>query len=139
SAVPIEAPASAAFVPTGQYHQRELEGFTLVVSSDVMVRVRERDAIYKVLEKQLDNIRKAVTSEQYATLSKTKIWIEWDNPAFSCPAAFLGSAGWIKLRGLNPEKLECIEICNSTRFVQAAVRRPWMLMHELAHVWHFKV
>jgi hypothetical protein len=140
SSVPAEPAAPVnAFVPTSDYYQRQMQGFSLFVSRDVTVRIRERDAIYKELEKQLDNIRKVLTPEQYARLSKTKIWIEWDNPALNNPAAYLGSEAWIKLRGLNPEKLGCIEICSSTRFLQGAIRRPWMLMHELAHAWHFKV
>lgn len=140
SPVPAEPPARpAAFVPTSDYYQRQMQGFTLLVSREVTVRVRERDAIYKVLEKQLDNIREVLTAEQYDRLSKTRIWIEWNDPALINPAAYLGSAEWIKLQGMNPEKLGCIEIISSTRFVQAAVRKQWMLMHELAHVWHFKV
>jgi len=141
SSVPVDAAKPLApFVPTANYHQREMMGFTLLISPELNVRVRDRDAMLKSLEKQMNNIKRVLTAEQFETLRQTKIWIEWENPALDSPSAYMGSAEWIKLRGLNPEKYGCIEINNTTKFLQSAARaQPWILMHELAHAWHFKV
>lgn len=141
ASVPVEPEKPPApFMPTDKYHQREMLGFTLLVSPELAVRVRDRDAMYKELEKQMHNIKRVLTADQFETLRQTKIWIEWENPALDSPSAYMGSAAWIKLRGINPEKFGCIEINNTTKFLQSAARaQPWILMHELAHAWHFKV
>lgn len=131
--------ATIPFTPTSAYHQREMLGFTLMLSPDLMLRPKERDAVYKELEKQFTNIRGVLSAEQLEVVRQPRIWIEWDNPALDSPSAFLGSPEWIRMKNINPEKLFCIEINNTRRFLTSAQRaQPWLVMHELAHVWHFK-
>lgn len=129
----------APFTPTDQYRRRELLGFTLLLNPELSQRQREVDTLLKELEKQFKNVQEVLTAEQFDVVRQPPIWIEWDNPALDSPSAFLGSEKWISLKGLNPEKLNCIEINNSRRFVLTAQRvQPWLMMHELAHVWHFR-
>ena len=131
--------ATIPFTPTSAYHQREMLGFTLMLSPDLMLRPKERDAVYKELEKQFTNIRGVLSAEQLEVVRLPRIWIEWDNPALDSPSAFLGSPEWLRMKNINPEKLFCIEINNTRRFLSSAQRaQPWLVMHELAHVWHFK-
>ncbi len=131
--------ARAPFTPTDQYRRKELLGFTLLLHPELTQRPREVDAVLKELERQFNNVKEVLTAEQLDVVRLPPIWIEWDNPALDSPSAFLGSEKWIALKGLNPEKLNCIEINNSKRFVQSAQRaQPWLVMHELAHVWHIR-
>ena len=99
---------------------------------------RKREG-FAELDSQLKKLREAVPEKLLAELKKVRIWVEWEAKKNGA-AEFHPSAGWLKDHGYNPDKTQAVEINNTRNFVKwSRQSQPWMLMHELAHAYHFRV
>jgi hypothetical protein len=128
-----------AFEPTGAYRQRTIKGFTVLISPAAAGHKEELENALKQLEAQLGRITDAVPDGPLERLRKVRIWVEWDNPRGKT-AEFHPSADWLKKNGYNPDKAGGVEIGNLIRFVEWSRNdQPWMILHELAHAYHFTV
>jgi hypothetical protein len=80
-----------------------------------------------------------VPEKPLAELKKVKFWIEWEAKKNGA-AEFHTSKRWLKDNGYNPDKAGCVEINNLKNFVAWSKKtQPWMVLHELAHAYHFLV
>jgi predicted metallopeptidase len=128
-----------AFDATGLYKEESVEGFTVLLHPEVLKRSDEAKAVRKELESQLKAIRRAVPEKPLEALTKVRIWVEWERKKGGA-AEFHPSKGWLKANGYNPEKAGCVELNNARNFVRwSRADQPWMVMHELAHAYHFLV
>ena len=128
-----------AFDPTDKYVKREIEGFSLLIHPEVEKHPDEAKAAFAELESQLKKINAAVPEKPLAVLKQVKFWVEWAAKKNGA-AEFHVSAGWLKANGYNPEKARGIEINNLKNFVAWSRKtQPWMILHELAHAYHFIV
>lgn len=133
----LAAPQLRAFEPSENYKKREMQGFTILVNLEVEKHPDEAKAAFVELEKQLKKINEVVPEKPLAALKKVKFWIEWKTKKNGA-AEFHVSKGWLKDNGYNPEKAGCVEISNIKNFVDWSQRaQPWMILHELAHAYHF--
>src|SRR5207248_2653244 len=74
-----------------------------------------------------------------AELKKVRLWMEWEAKKNGA-AEFHASLGWLKDNGYNPDKEKAVEINNTRSFVKwSRQNQPWMVLHELAHAYHFRV
>jgi hypothetical protein len=137
--IAASARRATAFERTDAYRKRESNGFAVLISPGAQKHDRELEEALKELDAQLERIAKVVPEAALTELRKTQIWIEWDNPRGKT-AEFHESAGWLRANGYNPDKAGGVEIANIVRFVKWSQQdQPWMLFHELAHRYHFKV
>lgn len=128
-----------AYEPTTAYSQRTVKGFPVLVGPEALRHEKELDEAMKELEAQLGRAVEAVPEPALAALRKVRIWVEWDNPRGKT-AEFHPSRDWLKANDYNPDKAGGVEVANAVRFVRwSKGGQPWMLLHELAHAYHFGV
>jgi hypothetical protein len=128
-----------AFDPTDKYTKREIQGFTVLVNPEVDLHPDEAKLAFVELETQLKKINEVVPEAALADLKKIKLWVEWEVKKNGA-AEFHVSSGWLKSNGYNPDKLHVVEINNLKNFVAWSQKtQPWMILHELAHSYHFTV
>jgi hypothetical protein len=128
-----------AFDPTETYSQRDIRGFTVRVNPEVAKHADDEKAALAELDAQLGRICEVVPARPLAALKKITIWIEWETKKKGA-AEFHVSAGWLKANDFNPDKLKGVEINNARNFVAWSKKtQPWMVLHELAHAYHFTV
>jgi hypothetical protein len=132
-------PSTFAFDATEKYSKREIQGFTILVNPEVDKHSDEAKAAFAELESQLKKIEEVVPEKPLAAMKKIKFWVEWETKKNGA-AEFHVSAGWLKGNGYNPEKIQSVEINNLKNFVAWSQKtQPWMILHELAHSYHFTV
>ena len=128
-----------AFEPTSAYRQRTVKGFTVLIGPEAVRHEKELEQALKELEAQLGRVVDTVPEPALEALRKVRIWVEWDNPR-NKTAEFHPSRDWLKENGYNPDKAGGVEVANAARFVRwSRDGQPWMLLHELAHGYHFTV
>jgi hypothetical protein len=132
-------PAPPAYTPTAAYDLRDVRGFTVLVHPTVLKHPAGAKAALAELDGQLEAITRVIPPKPLAALRKVRIWVEWEARKGGA-AEFHVSADWLKANGYNPDKLRAIEINNARNFVAWSRRdQPWMVLHELAHAYHFTV
>jgi hypothetical protein len=137
--VALGNPSISAFDPTEKYSPREIQGFTILVNPEVERHPEEAKAAFAELEAQLKKIDEVVPEKPLAAMKKIKFWVEWEMKKNGA-AEFHVSAGWLKDNGYNPDKSRGVEINNLKNFVDWSQKtQPWMILHELAHSYHFTV
>jgi hypothetical protein len=125
--------------PKSAYEPRTVEGFTVLVNTTLRDHPDETKAAMEELEKQLKAIIDVVPAKPLAQLRKARIWVEWETKPGGA-AEFHPSADWLRDNGYNPEKAGGIEINNARHFVEwSRSAQPWMIFHEMAHAYHFRV
>jgi hypothetical protein len=135
----VLAPAAAAYEPTDKYEKREVRGWEVLVNPEVLGHEAEAKAAFEELDSQLKSITDVVPEKPLAELKKVRIWVEWEAKKNGA-AEFHPSAGWLKMNGYNPDKVRAVEINNARNFVKwSRQAQPWMVLHELAHSYHFRV
>lgn len=132
-------PAPPAYTPTAAYEVRDVRGFTVLVNPAVLKHPDEAKAALAELDAQLELVTKVVPPKPLAALKKVRIWVEWEAKKNGA-AEFHVAAGWLRDNGYNPDKLRAVEINNARNFVKWSRQdQPWMVLHELAHAYHFTV
>lgn len=135
----ISSQLGYAFEPTDKYARREIQGYTVLVNPEVDKHPEEAKAAFAELESQLKKINEVVPEKPLAKLKKFKIWVEWQVKKNGA-AETHHSVEWLKDHGYNPDKVAGVEINNLKNFVAWSQKtQPWMMLHELAHAYHFHV
>ena len=127
------------YTPTAAYEIRDIRGFTVLVHPAVLKHPVEAKAALAELDAQLELVTKAVPAKPLAALKQIRIWIEWEAKPGGA-AEFHVAADWLRANGYNPDKVHAVEINNARNFVKWSRQdQPWMVLHELAHAYHFTV
>ena len=142
---PATRPASRpttrpARLPLGQtYAVRQVEGWTVRVNNDLLTSHKAvGEEALKLLAAKLYQLNRTVPPKALAALHDVHIWLERDNPGFTC-AVYHPSAKWLETNGFDPAKAQCVEIANAKRFLSLSRQEPAMVLHELAHAYHHQV
>ncbi len=137
--IALGSQSTFAFDPIEKYNKREIQGFTVLVHPEVDKHPEEAKAAFAELDAQLKKINEVVPEKPLASLQKIKFWVEWETKKNGA-AEFHVSSGWLKDNGYNPDKAHAVEINNLKNFVAWSQKtQPWMILHELAHSYHFTV
>lgn len=124
--------------PTSAYSAELIEEFRVLFHPDVFANQID-GKVRQELARQLVEIRKSLPEKPYQALKQVPIWVEWNNKP-NGGAEFHPSAEWLKANNYNPEKRGAIEISNCRNFLDWSRRtQPSMMLHELAHAYHFLV
>lgn len=137
TAAPTPAPGGK-YDPTEQYEVQQREGWRVLVNRHLPER---EPALYaqtlRVLDHHLFAIVRHVPAEAVSKLRQITIWVELDEPHHPC-MAYHPDAGWLREHDMNPEKAGCIEIADARNFVTWTLDQPAMVLHELAHGYHYR-
>jgi hypothetical protein len=124
---------------TSTYKEDSIQGFAVLLSPQVLAHPPAAEDVRAELARQLKAVDEVVPSEALSALRKVRIWVEWSNRR-NTASEFHPSAGWLERNGYNPDKAGDLEISNSLNFLNwSRADQPCMVLHELAHAYHFHV
>ncbi|MDZ4055702.1 MAG: hypothetical protein U1D69_01855 [Polynucleobacter sp.] len=126
---------SKAYVPTSDYHEERIEGFTVLISPEAASHPTWLRKLRDELRDQLRVVSDVLPDGSLPALRRTRIWIEWRNKEGTA-AEFHSSEAWLWANEYNPEKFSGIEINNTVNFVTWShdLEAP-IILHELAHAY----
>jgi hypothetical protein len=125
--------------PQSVYEQQSIHGFTVLLSPQLLAQARAAADVRAELTRQFGEVVEVVPPSAVAALRNVRIWVEWSRRP-DAGAEFHVSQGWLEKNGYNPAKAGGIEISNSLNFVSwSRAEQPCMVLHELAHAYHFLV
>jgi hypothetical protein len=125
--------------PRSVYEQQSIHGFTVLLSPQLLAQARAAADVRAELTRQFGEVVEVVPPSAVAALRNVRIWVEWSRRP-DAGAEFHVSQGWLEKNGYNPAKAGGIEISNSLNFVSwSRAEQPCMVLHELAHAYHFLV
>lgn len=133
--------SSPPYEPTEQYEQREVEGWTIHVSGELLEKEPElADRALKLLRTKLYDIASAVPEPALSKLREVPIWLGLRDrhDRFPC-ACYHPSPRWLEAHDYNPDKARSVDILNARNFIRWSRAQPWMVLHELAHAYHHRV
>jgi hypothetical protein len=131
------SPERDSFDPASVYRMESIQGFTVLFNPQVLAEPRAEE-VRAELARQLEQVAEAVPEPALSALRMVRIWVEWNRRRNA--GEFHPSAAWLKENGYNPEKAGDVEIANSVNFVDwSRAEQPCILLHELAHAYHFLV
>jgi hypothetical protein len=138
-AVPDVLGQQRNYDPQSLYQEQSIHGFTVLVSPHVVAQARTAADVRAELARQFAEVVEVVPPPAVSALRKVRIWVEWSRRTHA-GAEFHVSRGWLEKNGYNPEKAGGIEISNSLNFLSwSRAEQPCMVLHELAHAYHFLV
>lgn len=115
-----------------------LDGWAVEVATEVLDSHKpEWGLARRLLDQQLWQIGRVVAEEPLAKLRQVTIWVSWNDPGTTC-AAFHPSADYLREHKMNPAMAGGLEIGNVKNFLSWTHEQPWMVLHELAHAYHFR-
>jgi hypothetical protein len=121
------------------YEQQSIHGFTVLLSPQLLAQARAAADVRAELTRQFGEVVEVVPPSAVSALRKVRVWVEWSRRP-DAGAEFHLSQGWLEKNGYNPAKAGGIEIANSLNFVSwSRAEQPCMVLHELAHAYHFLV
>ena len=137
---PATRPATRpSYAPKDAYERRELRGWTLYVSKELIQKEPKlADAALELLNVKLYDIQRMVPTRPAAVLAQIPIWIELKDGRFPC-ACYHVSPDWLRANGYNPEKAGGVEIANALNFMIWTKQQPAMVLHELAHGYYHRL
>ena len=125
--------------PQSVYEQQSIHGFTVLLSPQLLAQARAAADVRAELTRQFGEVVEVVPPSAVSALRKVRVWVEWSRRP-DAGAEFHPSQGWLEKNGYNPAKSGGIEISNSLNFVsRSRADQPCMVLHELAHAYHFLV
>lgn len=123
------------FDSTSSYHERKIEGWLVLVNTNLLADGSLCDRTLKLLGTQLYQITHVVPPEPLEKLRQIPIWVERLSEKFPC-MCYHESREWLSAHNVNPEKTGAVELANATNFLASTRDQPWMVLHELAHGYH---
>jgi len=121
---------------TSEYIRLNIEGFVAMVSPTAKATPKLLEPSLKLLAFRLRQVKQEVPSEALPLLQKVQFWIEVNDPQTT--AAYHPDADWLKEHGYNTDMAHNIEIGNLKNFLAWQFIQPSMVLHELAHSYHFQ-
>lgn len=130
------SPPEFVHSPFSDYRSMTLHGFSVYVSPAAKKNWPNTEPALKLLNQKLALIVRAVPKKSLENLRKIKFFVEDNNPRFPC-ACYHVSKDWLVENGHIPEKENSVEISNPANFISWSKEQPWMVLHELAHGYHW--
>lgn len=127
--------SGTAYVPTSEYREERIEGFTVLFSPEALKHPTDTHKLREELREQLRTVSAALPIRSLPAIRRTRIWVEW-KARNETAAEFHGSRVWLSANRYNPEKYSGIEINNLDNFVawSKQLDAP-IILHEIAHAY----
>ncbi|MCB1096556.1 MAG: metallophosphoesterase [Verrucomicrobiae bacterium] len=127
-----------AYDPIEAYGEDNILGWTVYVHQDLEFDHPQLHAdVLAELKRHLTEIERVIPEKALKSLRAIPIWIELDHPKHPC-ACYHPDADWLEENEMNPKKQGAVEIANARNFIDWSKRQPSMVLHELAHGYHFR-
>ena len=121
------------------YREFKLDGWTLEVEPALISKHPHLwAAVRQEAEWQFEEINRVVPDGPLDKLHKVTIWVHVVSPETTC-MAYHPAAEWLSQHHMDPRMAHCVEIGNAENFVSWTYEQPWMVLHELAHSYHYLV
>jgi hypothetical protein len=130
--------AAPGYERTDSYELRQMDGWTVRVSSKLVAEKPLAEQVLRLLQVRLFEMERALPRPALARLRDVTVWVELDDPRFP-GMCFHPSRDWLSDNGYNPDKAGGVEIGNAQHFLDWADEQPCMVLHEFAHAYHHKV
>jgi hypothetical protein len=133
----------AATQPGEPYHALELQGFPVRVDNTWRQSDPEAyEQVISTLNQDLETIARIVPPPALAALRTRTIWIEGETGIAADTftgrgLTFHPAREWLTEHGLLPEKAGGVEISNAQDYLEWRQHQPFMVLHELAHAYHW--
>ncbi len=125
------------WAPTADYVEHTIEGWRVLVHQDFPKGEPELcERTLRHLRHQLYQIPHKVPAPAVKKLRQVTLWVEENEGHHAC-MAFHPNPNWLREHDMNPDKAPCVEIANARHFLSWTQEQPWMVLHELAHAYHF--
>ncbi|MDR3689289.1 MAG: hypothetical protein P4L46_07920 [Fimbriimonas sp.] len=121
--------------PTSKYTNLDFSGFTILVSPSAESAKDTLKPALDLLAYRLRQVKQEVPPAAFKELVKVRFWVELNDPKTT--AAYHPDAQWLRSNGYNPDMAHGIEIGNLHNFLAWQHIQPSMVLHELAHSYHF--
>ena len=123
---------------TDQYQKRTIAEFKVLISPQALEAPKLLDPALQLLEHRLRQVKQEIPPKAFSQIKGVAFWIELDDPK-NAAAAYHPSADWLKDNGYNVDMAKSIEIGNLSNFLKWQHIQPSMVLHELAHAYHFLI
>lgn len=138
------APPGCAAPPLADSHaERRLHGFSIRPNRQWQRAHPDQYAqVLAALDADLGKIAATIPATALRVIRTRTIWIE-ERTAISTGTftgrglAFHPSRAWLAANGIAPEKAGAVDICNAADYLQWRTHQPMMVLHELAHGYHW--
>lgn len=124
--------------PRELYEEMDIEGWTVLVHPEL--GEGDPDLCRRTLDllrEKLAATKGVLPERAIQELLEVPIWIERAHPKHAC-MCYHPDAGWLRRNAMNPDKAGAVEIANAQAFLDWSERQPWMVLHEMAHAYHFR-
>lgn len=140
-----------------EYEEASVRGFRVLAPRDWReVDSNGHAAVMSALRYDLLQISLLLPRPALEVAQRVPIWVERESAAAVMEGAaddgaaqierfsgrgmvFHPSVDWLREHGLNPAKAGAVEICNAADYLAWRAHQPLMILHELAHAYHFNV
>lgn len=131
----LKAPHAPA--PDPVYETRTVRGWTVHVNRVLLAAdVKVTANAMELLDKQLEDVTKAVPKEAVAKLRKVPLYFNPEYPGVRPVAEYHPGADWLRKNGRDPDMARAVEFTNVRIYTEEVDRMPWFVLHELAHAYH---
>ncbi|KAA3611906.1 MAG: class A beta-lactamase-related serine hydrolase [Planctomycetota bacterium] len=127
-----------AYTPSEGYEEEQVRGWKIhmhrgFAAENGHLADQTRDA----LNQQLFLVERALPPAASDALRQVPIWVE--GPTSGVGMCFHPSQHWLQQNAYNPEKAGSVELSNPKHFLDWLGHQPYMVLHEMAHAFHFRV
>ncbi len=118
------------------YRVEKIEGWTVRIEDQAVAEVTTWASARKVLVRQLQAIERVMPDAPLAKLQEVSIYVNLHTDT-TC-MAYHPAADWLSEHHMDPAMATNMEIGSIKNFVSWTYEQPWMVLHELAHAYHFR-
>jgi len=123
---------------TGEYKRIKIDGHPVYLSPEAVSDADLSNRVVAKLDSDLHVIKTVLPEAATIKIADVPFWVEHDNP--DVPGlTFHPSSGWLRSHGYNIDKARCIEIGNLEHFLSWHTEQPFIVLHELSHVYQDRV
>jgi len=133
----VEEPQGEITVKEAYLH-RDIHGWAVLVNPRLSEDPELERRTLELLSDHLYRITRSVPPPALEELQTIEIWVEHETPWTKCMCYHV-SRDWLSEHGYNPDKAGTVEVGNAVAFLEWTHAQPWMVLHELAHAYHFQV
>jgi hypothetical protein len=132
-----DTPCNQSFIPTEKYHKTDIKGWTVYVNPLLRERRAYSQLMLDLLEYKLYLIDLYMPADSLDKLKTTPIWLELESNAVPY-IAYHCCKNFLKAKGLNPDKLNAVEIGSSRNFQRWQELQKFILLRYLAYSYYDK-
>lgn len=115
----------------------QIDGWTVHIEEGLEIEhPAEWEKARRILGDQLNQICRRVADGPLEKLKQIPIWVNWEDAGTKC-MAFHPDASYLEQHKMNPAMAHGVEIGSVKNFLSWTHEQPWMVLHELAHGYHF--